>query len=178
MPALLVLGVASCRSARDEALPGTLPPIGGVSTTDPSGSDSTAATTTVTTEAPTTTTTLPAPPAAVVTLTKVNDAKVGFPYSTNVAAVTSIGGTCSSEPGGVLMVDVTVTGATNRTASTPCTDGVWTLALNPGLDVQGIYTMLAAQTNSVGVLATSGTKMLTIDTTAPKVSSADPSAKR
>jgi hypothetical protein len=59
MPALLVLGVASCRSARDEALPGTLPPIGGVSTTDPSGSDSTAATTTVTTEAPTTTTTEP-----------------------------------------------------------------------------------------------------------------------
>lgn len=59
VPVLLVLGAAACRSTRDDALPGTLPPVGGVTTVPGDGTAGVESTSTTTTEAPTTTTTEP-----------------------------------------------------------------------------------------------------------------------
>lgn len=59
VPVLLVLGAVSCRSTRDDTLPGTLPPVGAVTTIPGDSTASTESTSTTTTEAPTTTTTEP-----------------------------------------------------------------------------------------------------------------------
>jgi hypothetical protein len=98
-----------------------------------------------------------------VTITKVNNAVVSFPYSA-AGVVSSLGGTCTASDGSV---KVTITSRPD--AFVACTGGTWSLAVSLST---GSYTATATQTDAAGNLGTSGAKSITVgtsDTVAPVV---------
>ena len=70
--------------------------------------------------------------APVVTLTRVNNATVTFPFLTN-ANVTSVGGTCGVLTGDAATVSVSITGIAAQSGTAPCTAGSWTYTTSPAL---------------------------------------------
>ncbi|MFL5754928.1 MAG: hypothetical protein ACJ77N_01385, partial [Chloroflexota bacterium] len=106
------------------------------------------------------------PPA--VTLTKVNNAAVTFPLTTNTN-VTSIGGACGTATRDVLTVSWSATdGITPQNGSVSCTSGTWTATLTTALSAAGNYTVSATQSDGPNT-GTTGNKSITIDKTAPTV---------
>ncbi len=87
--------------------------------------------------------------APIVTVTKVNNIVVPFPYSTP-ATVTSLGGSCTTSDG---PVKVTIT--VRPDAFVACTSGTWSLGVSLAT---GTYTVAASQTDAAGNTGTSGAK--------------------
>jgi hypothetical protein len=108
--------------------------------------------------------------APVVTLTKVNGTAVTFPYLSKVN-VTSLGGTCGAASGDTATVNVSVTGAATQSGTATCSAGAWTYTPATALATEGAYTVTATQSDAAGNSGTSGAKSLSIDKTAPKVTS-------
>ena len=107
--------------------------------------------------------------APVVSVTKVNNATVTFPFLTN-ANVTSVGGACGVLTGDAATVSVSITGIAAQSGTAPCIAGAWTYTTSPALSASGGYTLTATQTDAAGNSGTSGGKTLTIDQVAPVVS--------
>ena len=107
--------------------------------------------------------------APVVTLTKVNNVAVTFPFLTTAASVTSIGGTCGSAGGDIGTVAVTVDGSPASPATTTCSAGAWTLTFSPAITAEDTYTLAATQADAAGNMGSSGNKLLTIDRSVPTV---------
>jgi Bacterial Ig-like domain len=113
--------------------------------------------------------------APVVTLTMlngstvVNGSTIAFPLTTDLQ-VTSIGGTCGTLPGDAAVVNVTLSGPTNRTGPATCSSGAWTFTLSPALlnspagVNDGDYTITVTQTDTASNIGTTGPKPLTLAT--------------
>ena len=104
--------------------------------------------------------------APVVALTKVNGAVVSFPFATS-AKVTSIGGTCGAAAGDLAQVAWSIGG---QSGTATCSSGAWTSAALK-INGAGSYTATASQSDQAGNSGSSGPKAVTIDKTAPTVSS-------
>ena len=107
--------------------------------------------------------------APVVTITSVNGSAVTFPYATQ-ADITSIGGTC-----GVLSGDsatITISGSASGTAT--CSAGTWTFTT--ALTTEATYSLTATQADTAGNSGTSGAQSVSVDRTAPTVSSIAPTS--
>jgi hypothetical protein len=104
--------------------------------------------------------------APVVALTKVNGAVVSFPFVSS-AKVTSIGGTCGTASGDLAQVAWSI-GGQSGTAS--CSAGAWSSA-SLKINGNGSYTATASQSDQAGNSGSSGPKAVTVDRTAPTVSS-------
>jgi hypothetical protein len=107
--------------------------------------------------------------APTVTITKVNGATVTFPFSTNVASVTSIGGTCGAAAGDNGSVGVTVNGSAAAPATATCTAGAWTLTFTTAITAANTYTLAATQSDAATNTGSSGNQTLIINRTAPTV---------
>ena len=103
-----------------------------------------------------------------VTLTSVNGTVRTFPYTTNVTA-TTVGGACGTAAGDSTIVAIGVAGSTTQNGTAPCTAGAWTYTFAPTLSASGSYDVTATQTDTASNVGTSGTKIITIQTTAPVV---------
>src|SRR5215217_3087997 len=103
-----------------------------------------------------------------VTLTQVNGSTRTFPYSTN-QDVTSVGGSCTAGDG---LVSVTRDGNATSPATATCSStGSWSLTLSPSLSAGGTYAFAATQTDASFNTGSSGNQSVTIDKTAPSVTS-------
>ena len=103
--------------------------------------------------------------APVVALTKVNGAVVSFPFVTS-AKVTSIGGTCGAAAGDLAQVAWSIGG---KSGTSTCSSGAWSASLS--INGNGSYTATASQSDQAGNSGSSGPKAVTVDKTAPTVSS-------
>ena len=108
--------------------------------------------------------------APLVAITQVNGSTVSFPYYTNAASVTSIGGTCGHVTGDTGTINVTVNGSSASPATASCPSGTWTLTFTTALTAQATYTLAATELDAAGNLGSSGNQSLTIDSTTPTVS--------
>ena len=109
--------------------------------------------------------------APAVTVTGVNGVTPPFPYSTNTT-LQSFGGTCSAVAGDVATVAPRINGAATTPASATCASGgTWTLLLGTPLATTGTYTLSATQADAAGNVGVAPDQTVTIDRTAPTVSS-------
>ncbi|MFL5896509.1 MAG: beta strand repeat-containing protein [Thermoleophilaceae bacterium] len=106
--------------------------------------------------------------APAVSLTQVNGSTQTFPLTFN-SSITSVGGSCTTADGSVT-VTVTGTGAQAAQTST-CSSGTWSRTLTTTISANGTSTITATQTDTATNQGTSGGKSITIDKTAPTVSS-------
>jgi hypothetical protein len=106
--------------------------------------------------------------APAVAVTEANGAPAAFPLTTNTP-VTSIGGTCGTDPGDSTTVSVAIGGDTTETGDTTCTAGAWTYTLADPLTADGTYTADATQTDTAGNTGAAATTTITIDTVGPAV---------
>jgi hypothetical protein len=106
-----------------------------------------------------------APP--LVTVTRVNGVSVSFPFTS--AGVTSIGGTCGTEPGDIPEVHPLIDGAATTPSTVPCASGSWTLTLGTPLSSGGTRTLSATQSDLAGNPGQAPPATLVIDATAPTV---------
>ena len=105
-----------------------------------------------------------------VAIARVNGAPAAFPLTTR-GPLTSIGGSCGTAAGDAASVRVTITGPQARSGTPVCQVGSWTLTISPPLSAAGAYTLTATQSDAAGNTGTSGPQSVTLDTTAPRVTS-------
>ena len=156
-------GTATCSAGVWTFTPATALSSDGVYTV--TGTQTDAATNSGTTGAQTITVDKTAP---TVTLASVNGTARTFPFTTNTTA-TTVGGICGTASGDAATVAVVVGGAGSESGAATCTSGSWTYTFATALAANGTYTVTATQTDTAGNIGSSGTKSITVDTTAPVV---------
>src|SRR5262249_54177901 len=106
--------------------------------------------------------------APTVTLTTVNGNATTFPFITNTT-VNTVGGTCTVGGGVNTTVSVTITGASTQNGAALCTANAWTFTPTTPLTADGIYAVLATQSDTAGNTGTTNAQSITIDKTSPVV---------
>src|SRR5262249_29256954 len=104
----------------------------------------------------------------VVSITTVNGSTQTFPYLTN-QVVTSVGGACGVLSDDSATVSISVTGAGSENGAATCVGGAWSYSFVSAFAVNGAYSVSATQSDAASNTGTSGTKTITVDTTAPVV---------
>jgi hypothetical protein len=101
--------------------------------------------------------------APAVSVTQVNGVGRTFPYATNAANVSSIGGGCGNAGGDLASVSWSFDG---QSGTASCGSGSWTATLTPAVAAEGSYTAQASQSDSAGNTG-SDSKGVILDRTAP-----------